>query len=259
MRILSACNNLGVRCRQQGEMDRALALFQEGIQIAQRIGDTRDEALLLNSTAELYLDQGYWSQAIEHLDRSLLLAQGSGTVARLIEARWLLGVAHERAGHLQEARQHLEAAESQSRETSHWRFAPRIYLDLARLCATEDRRDQAQRHIGQAAEIAGPDPANLFRGHLHGCHGYLYARDGDWNATIEQLEKSLACLERADLTAQVAQVRLELGKAYVNRGQEGDRGRAHEHLREALATFRRIEARRFMAMARVQLARLGSA
>lgn len=242
-----------------GEMGQALALFQEGVQITQRIGDTRDEALLLTTTAELYLDQGRWSLAIEHLERALLLAQESGTVARLIEAHWLLGAANERAGHLEEARQHLESAEAQSRKTSHWRFAPRIYLDLARLCTTEGQHDRAQGHILQAVDAAGPGPPHLFLGHLHGCRGYMHACLDEWDAAIEQLEKGLDYMRRAELIVQEAQARLDLGTAYANRGQEGDRGRAHEHLRAALATFRRIEAKRFVAMARVQLVQLGSA
>jgi tetratricopeptide (TPR) repeat protein len=259
MRIASACNNLGTGHRMLGEMDRALALFQEGIQITRRIGDTRDEAMLLTTTAELYLDQGRWSLAIEHLERAQLLASESGTVGRLIEARWLLGAANERAGHLEEARRYLEKAESKSRETAHWRFAPRIYLDLARLCAMEGKSAQAQHHIKEAEEAAGPAPADLFLGHLHGCRGTLHACLQEWEAAIEQLEKSLEYMERAGLTVQVAQARLDLGTAYANRGQAGDRGRAREHLRVALVTFRRIEARRFAAMARAQLSRLGSA
>jgi class 3 adenylate cyclase/tetratricopeptide (TPR) repeat protein len=259
MRIAQACNNLGGSYQWSGQMDRALALYQEGLQIAQRIGDTRDEALLLTTTAEVYLDQGRWALAIEHLERALFLAQESGTVSRQVEAHWLLGAANERVGHLDEAWQHLEAAEAQSRGTSHWRFAPRIYLDLARLCATEGTADRARLYIEQAIQAAGPAPADLFLGHLLGCRGYLYACTGDWDAAIEHLEKSLDYFERAELIAQVGVTRLELGRAYVRRGRAGDHGGARKHLQAALSTLSQIGARRYVAMAKAQLELLDAA
>jgi tetratricopeptide (TPR) repeat protein len=256
MRIVQACNNLGGSYQWRGEMDQALALFGEGLQIAQRIGDTRDEALLLTTTAELYLDQGRYALAIDHLERALLLAQESGTVSRLIEAQWLLGVAHQQAGHLEQARQHLETAKTQSRETSYLRFMPRIYLDLARLEAAQGRCARAQRAIEQAVQAAGSDPPDLFMGHLHGGYGTFYACRRDWDATIEHLGKSLVYLERAAVAALVGRTHLDLGTAYTNRGHADDRGHARTHLQAALATFQQIEACRFVAMAQVRLDQL---
>jgi tetratricopeptide (TPR) repeat protein len=257
VRIVQSCNNLGVNHQARGEMDQALSLLQEGLQLAQRIGDTRDEALLLTTTAELYLNQGRWPLAIEHLERALHLAEASGTISRLIEAHWLLGVAHGRSGDLEAAQEHLKKAETQGRLTSFLRYAPRIYLDLARLCATEGKPDQARQHVEQAEAAAGPQPADLFLGHLHHSRGYLAARMGEWDAAIAQFESSLRYLEQAAQIAQVGKTHLELGSAYAQRGHEGDRGHAREHLMAALAILSRIEAHRFVDAARAELKELG--
>jgi predicted ATPase/class 3 adenylate cyclase len=259
MRIVQACNNLGGSYRRRGEMDMALSLLEEGLQIAQRIGDSREEALLLTTTAELYLDQGLWSQAIDYLERALPLAKRSGTVSRQIEAHWLLGVAYRQAGNLDAAQRHLDAAEAQGRETSYLRFAPNVHLDMARLCAARGNCDQAQRHVARAVQAAGPEPADLFVGQLYSCQGKLAACRRNWDTAIQHLEKSLEHLERAAVATRVGRTRLELGAAYANRGQAGDRGHARAHLSAALATFRKIKARRFVAMAQVQIGQLGPA
>ncbi len=255
-RTAQACNNVADSYRLWGEMDRALEYLDEGLKIARRIGDTRDEALLLTTKAELYLDQGEWELAIEQMKQALPLAEASGMAARIIAAHWTLGSAYIGVGQLEEARRHLETAERLSQETQHLRFAPQIYLCMARLDAREGQFDKAQAKAQLALEYAGREPSDGFLGLWHRCCGILHSLEGRWEDAVSHLERSLEFLERANLPAEVGKTRLELGAAYANRGQEGDRGRACEQLLAAQETFHQIRARPYLAQAEMQIAEL---
>jgi len=256
-RTAQALNNVGDSYRLLGQMDRALEHLTKGLELVRRIGDPRDEAVLLQTTAELFLDQGQWESAITHLERALPLAEESGAAARMIEVHWILGSAYERVGQLEGAQHHLEMAETLSRDTQHLQFAPRIYLDLARLNATQGEFDQAQRCVQLALDAAGSEPSDVFFGLVHRCYGYLCSRHSDWDDAVRHLEESLKLLERTNLPVEVGKTRLSLGTAYATRDEEGDRGRACEHLLAAQSMFRQIQARGYLARVDAQLRELG--
>lgn len=256
-RTAQACNNVGDNYRLLGQMDQALEYLNEGLQVAQRISDTRDEALLLQTTAELFLDQGQWEPAIAHLEQALPLAEESGAAARMIEVHRILGAAYAGVGQLGNARRHLEMAETQSRDTQLLRFAAGIYLDLARLNATQCEFGEAQKYIQLALDAAGSEPSDAFLGLMHHCYGYLYSRRSNWDDAVMHLEESLKFLEQANLPAEVGKTCLSLGTAYASRGEEGDRGRACEQLLAALSTFQQIQAGGYLAQVEVQLKDLG--
>jgi tetratricopeptide (TPR) repeat protein len=211
---------------------------------------------LLQTTAELFLDQGEWQTAIAHLEQALPAAEKSGVVARCIEVHRILGSAYDATGDLPQARQHLEKAEALVRETQQSRYAPWLCLDLAHLQATEGQFGAARRYLQMAQEAAGAQPTHVFLGWMHRCRGYIQAGQGDWDAAIVALQSSLSCVEGAHLPAEIARTRLSLGVAYRKRNQEGDGGRASEQLLAALSLFRQIQAGGYLRQVQAELQNL---
>jgi class 3 adenylate cyclase/tetratricopeptide (TPR) repeat protein len=252
-RIARNHNNLGNSYRLLGQMDRALERLVKGLEIARRIGDTREESLLLETTGEVFLDRGQWESAITRLEQALSLAQESGVTARTIATRRLLGLAHEGAGHWQDAQYHLEMAEMQSLKTQLTRYLPRIYLDLAHFRATQGEFDEALKCIHLAVESVEQKPSSLFSGLVQHCLGYVHSRRGDWDSAVECLEKGLELLKQTDCPVESAKVHLSLGIAYASRGDDGDKERACERLSTSLATFRQIDAGGYLAQAVTQM------
>ncbi|MGD9002504.1 MAG: tetratricopeptide repeat protein, partial [Anaerolineae bacterium] len=256
-RTVAACNNLGDTYRRLGQPDRALERLEEGLQIGHRIGGTRDQATLLQTTSELLLDQGEWQMALESSERAVSAAQESGVVSRIIESHRVLGAAYEAMGRLNDARHHLEIAENLMSNTHQSRFAPAIYLGLAQVSATQGEFSKARKRLEQALKAAGPQPSDAFVGLVHRCRGYLHSRDNNWEDAVVHLERSLRSLEPAGVPAEVGRTRLSLGTAYASRGQEGDRGRACEQLLAALSSFRQMQARGYIAEVEKRLEELG--
>ena len=257
-RTAQTCNNLGEIYRILGQMSLALDHLDEGLALARRIGDTRDEAHLLGTKAELLLDQGRWDAAIELLEHALPLAEESGVAPGIIEVHLFLGAAYEGTGRLENALNHLRAAERLSQETQYSRFAPRIYLGIARVSATQGNADESRRFLEMARAAAGAEPSDGLLGLLHRCQGHLCACCGDWDGAIMRFEKGLDFLRRENLQAEMGKTCLSLGTAYASRNQEGDRGRARERLLAAQAIFHRIEAQGYLAQADEGLREIGA-
>jgi tetratricopeptide (TPR) repeat protein len=256
-RAAQACNNVGDCCRRLGRMDQALEYLTEGHELARRIGDTRDEAVILYTTGELLLDQGRWRAAIARLEQALRLARESGVAISVVEVHRILGSAYHEVGHLEKARHHLETAETLGRDREQLRFAPQIYLGLARLRATWGEFAEASAYIESALDAAGPEPPDVFVGLLRRCRAYLHSRREEWDDAVVHLEASLDFLERTELPAEVGRTRLRLGEAYASRGAEGDGERALEQWLAALSAFRRIKARGYVAQVEARLAEIG--
>jgi tetratricopeptide (TPR) repeat protein len=256
-RIVVACNNVGDSYRLLGQMDRALERLNEGLEIARRIGGTRDEASLLQTMAELLLDQGNWQLAVEQSERAVTAAVESGVASRIIEAHRVLGAACEAVGRLEDARRYLETAETLMRETQQSRFAPAICLALAQVSATRGELREARKYLGQALEAAGSEASDAFLGLVHRCQGYLQGCGNNWTDALAHLERSLTLLESANLPVEVGRTCLSLGTAYANRGQEGDRGRACEHLIAALSIFEQMGAQGYVAQVQMRLEESG--
>jgi tetratricopeptide (TPR) repeat protein len=239
-------------------MSRALECLDEGLELARRIGDTRDEAHLLGTKADLFMDQGRWAEAIEFLTRTLPLAEESGVAPGIIEVHLFLGSAYEGAGQSEEALRHLGIADRLSQETQYSRFAPRVYLGMACVKAAQGEFDEARRLIGLAHDAAGPEPPDLFLGLMHRCFGHVQACCGNWDDAVTHLQESLEFLQRENLPAEVGRTCLSLGRAYASRDQEGDRGRAREHLLAAQCIFRQIEAQGYLLQVEEGLEKIGT-
>ena len=257
-RTAQTCNNLGETYRILGQMSRALERLDEGLELARRIGDTRDEAHLLGTKADLFMDQGRWAEAIEFLTRTLPLAEESGVAPGIIEVHLFLGSAYEGAGQSEEALRHLEIADRLSQETQYSRFAPRVYLGMACVKGAQGEFDEARRLIGLAHDAAGPEPPDLFLGLMHRCFGHVQACCGNWDDAVTHLQESLEFLQRENLPAEVGRTCLSLGRAYASRDQEGDRGRAREHLLAAQCIFRQIEAQGYLLQVEEGLEKIGT-
>jgi class 3 adenylate cyclase/tetratricopeptide (TPR) repeat protein len=256
-RIVAACNNVGDTYRLLGKMDRALERLNEGLELARRIGDTRDEASLLQTKAELLLDRGQSQMALQEAVRAVSAAEESGVASRIVDSRRVLGEACEARGRLDDARCHLERAESLMAETQQFRFGPVIRLGLARVSANQGEFSEARRHLGQALDAAGAEPSDAFMGLLHLTRGHVHSRCGEWKDAVAELEKSLALLVSPGLPVEVGRAHMYLGTAYAHRRHEGDRGRACEHLLAALSIFEGMGAQGYVAHLQMQLGKVG--
>jgi tetratricopeptide (TPR) repeat protein len=73
-------NNLGIFYADQGDVEQAIALYQQSLELAERIGSIQGKAATLHQMAGIYADQGDVEQAIALYQQSLELNERIGYV-----------------------------------------------------------------------------------------------------------------------------------------------------------------------------------
>ncbi len=68
-------NNLGMIYANKGEVDEAIALFNESLEIRERIGDVQGQAMTLWWLGGLAEQQGEYTKAISYLQPALEILQ----------------------------------------------------------------------------------------------------------------------------------------------------------------------------------------
>lgn len=237
-----AINNIADSCRQLGQLRRARGYLRRGMAIAQHIGDTRDEALLLVTLAETQLDRGRPLDAIASAQKGLPLAEASGAMPRIIQTLRTLGLAFAALGKGEEARRHLELALAKCIDSGHHRFTAEIHLDLAHLAAETGDFARVESQLKLARQANGADSVPAIERQVKRAEGFLALRKQNWTEAVTWLEASLVDDGPPESVTQRAQARFFLGQALAGRQTRGDLALAQGHLRAATAAYRSVGA-----------------
>lgn len=147
---------------QATEDPRELALFQQAARMYAELGDVRSEAEAL-----------FWigcchqvvrrdnDAAVPFLEQSLELASRAGDKMTMSEALRHLGIAEQRAGRLDAARQRLEQSTRLRRELGLLPGVAANLVGLIYIAAGQGRRDDALALIEEAAALAGASGAGV--------------------------------------------------------------------------------------------------
>ena len=93
----------------RGELDRALALYQESLALKEQLGDKKGKAASLGGVANLYMRKGEWDQAVKCLDEALILA-------RALQAIDMVAFNTVKLGQVAQARGDIETASARYHE-----------------------------------------------------------------------------------------------------------------------------------------------
>lgn len=140
---------------QRNEDPRELALFERAVQLYRDLGDVRGEGESLFWVGAFHhVVRGDDDAAVPSLEQSYELATQVGDKLTMSYALRHLGIAEHRAGHLDAAREHLEASVRLRRELG---FLPGVAANLVGLtyiAAGQERREDALALIEEAAALA---------------------------------------------------------------------------------------------------------
>jgi tetratricopeptide (TPR) repeat protein len=93
----------------QGEIDQAIALFQQVLETAEKIGDVQTKAATLSNLAGIYANKGEIDQAIALFQQSLEINEKIGNVqGKAMTLWWLGGLANYVQGNSEQALIYLQ-------------------------------------------------------------------------------------------------------------------------------------------------------
>jgi class 3 adenylate cyclase/tetratricopeptide (TPR) repeat protein len=227
-----------------GEFEPMVQRLREADELARRLDDPRRVGWVSIYIGEHWRQTGHFTQALELIERALVLGETVGDPAVRLAAHQYLGLACHGVGDYRRAAAHMRTVAAELREDAAVaaQFRPTqagsragfraVSLGwLARCLAETGDFDEGRAHGREAIRIAeGIDhPYSL----VSACWGlgYLHAVQGDFGEALLVLERALATAREAGVTRLFPQVMRALGLAYALSGRPAD---AISRLEEAL-------------------------
>jgi tetratricopeptide (TPR) repeat protein len=157
--VLEGLFMLGVNYTGQGEYDRALAVFEEGLTLAEKVGDENYTPRYLNSLGWLHIECGDLDRALELNRRAAEVAHKRGDHESIANSELNVGDIALLTGDLALARDVLEgeralAADPATSEWMRWRYSIHLHASLGDLALAGGDLDRARRHAEECLERA---------------------------------------------------------------------------------------------------------
>ena len=192
--------NLGVTRAGIGEFDAALAALEEGLALAERIGDERLVSRFLNTVAWLRVDCGDWDRGLHLGWRSLEMARRSRHATGLERVAFIQAnqsVALVAKGDLAAAAESLDEVHHivQHPPPSRWmtwRYSTHCFASLGELWLARGDPNQADRFADQSLEIAGSHRARKYESRVWRLKGECALARRHWDDAEQALRQALA-------------------------------------------------------------------
>ncbi|MEK6323226.1 MAG: sigma 54-interacting transcriptional regulator [Acidobacteriota bacterium] len=234
--LAGAYNSLGDTLRRSGSWEEAIRTLNKAIDIGQRYEKPGHEATARITLAEIFCDKGQFSEAEEHLKRSLELLKGSGD--KWLESNAQRGMAivyrgtgridlalktlretmqfstsigdlhgvnlamvglaefHISQGGLEQAREYLELAQGRLKEEMNLPVSGLIQRLTGQLEAASGRLAEAKQHIAQSVSIFTTTEIPFELARSYHSMGLLLAKAHDLKGAKSNLVQAKAIFER---------------------------------------------------------------
>ncbi len=192
--------NVGVTRAGMGEFDAALAALEEGLALAERIGDERFVSRYLNTLAWLRIDCGDWDRGLHLGWRSLEMARRSRHATGLERVAFIQAnqsVALVAKGDLAAAAESLDEVHHivQHPPPSRWmtwRYSTHCFASLGELWLARGDPNRADRFADQSLEIAGAHRARKYQSRVWRLKGECALARRHWDDAEQALRHALA-------------------------------------------------------------------
>ncbi len=231
--------NLGIAYRNLGQVEKAIEYYERALAIAGEIGDRRGEGNRLGNLGNAYRNLGQVEKAIEYYERALVIAGEIGD--RRGEGADLgnLGIAYSNLGQVEKAIEYYERALAIDMEIGDRRGEGADLGNLGNAYRDLGQVEKAIEYYERALAIAGEIGDRRNEGVWLGNLGIAYRNLGQVEKAIEYYERALAIA--GEIGDRRGQgVQLEnLGDTYNDLGKPK---KARQHWQASLAIYEEIKS-----------------
>jgi tetratricopeptide (TPR) repeat protein len=229
--------NLGIACRELGQVDRPIEFFQQALAIAREIGNRHMEGNELGNLGISYGDLGQVARAIEYSEESLAIAREIGEQRMEGNALGNLGVAYNDLGQVDRAIEYYEQALATAREIGNRRGEGNWLGHLGNAYSDLGQVERAIERYEGALVIAREIGDRRGGGNWLGSLGNAYRALGQVAQALGYYQQALAIAREIGDRHMEENALGNLGLAYNDLGQVD---RAIEYYEQALAISREI-------------------
>jgi tetratricopeptide (TPR) repeat protein len=237
--LASIYNYLGRLKADKGEVDEAIALYNQSLEIFERIGDVQGKATTLHNLGYIYANKGEVDQAIALYNQSLEIEEPIGNVQGKAVTLHNLGYIYTDKGEVDKAiRLYNQSLEIKERIGDVQGKAATLN-DLGYIYADKGEVDQAIALYNQSLEIN--ERIGNVQGKAATLHnlGFVYANKGDVDEAIRLYNQSLEISQRIGHVRNQAMTLRKLGDLAE---QQSEYTKAISYLQPALEILQRLKS-----------------
>src|SRR5712692_461007 len=228
--LLRCLWGLGVASSETGNYDAALAALDEGLALAEKIGDDAYNTRFLNTLGWLRIDCGDFARGIELSERSYELTYLSSRAAHGTGAERRAFIRNNEADALI-ARGDLAGAAEALGETLHiiqhpppsrwmtWRYTTHCYASLGQLALLRGDPERARRLADQSLEAAVPTHSRKYESWAWRIKGESATARRAWGEAEDALGRARALAETISQPRQAWMSQVAIGRLHAARGR----------------------------------------
>jgi len=236
--LLRCLWNQGLAASDMGAYDRAMAALEEGLALAEKIGDDAYIPRFLNTLGWVRIECGDYARGIELSQlsydvtgRSSRAGHGTGAERRAFIRNnqgdaWMAGGDLAAAADALEESHHIARHPPPSRWMT-WRYATHCYASLAELALLRGDPEQARRRADQSLEIAVPTRSRKFESRAWRVKGEGAIARRAWSEAEDALGRALAIAESIGQPQQAWRAHAALARLDAALGRRGEAGRRY--------------------------------
>ncbi len=224
--LASIYHYLGILKADKGEVDEAITLYNQSLEITQRIGYIQGKAATLHCLGRIYADKGELEQAIALYNQVLEIDERTGNVQGKAATLNQLGIVYANQGEVDEAIALYNQSLQIKERIGNLQGKAVTLHELGHIYANKGEVDEAIALYNQSLEIF--ERIGNLQGKAVTLHnlGGIYDNKGEVDEAIALFNQSLEIFERIGNVKGKAATLHNLAFIYVNKG-EVDQAIAH--------------------------------
>ena len=234
-----AVNNSANIVSDQGDLAGARKMYEEALKIWQEIGDKHGMAAAQNNLAGVFLAQGDLTAAKKMYEKTLATSRETNDKTWMEVALSNLGVVHFTQGDLVAAKQIYSQALADSRETGDEAGVAALLIDIAATLYLQGDLVGATTTYEEALEVCRKIGEDSYRANVLKGMGDVLAARGDLMGAQKKDEEALAIKTQLSEKGASAEIRLALAQLAIEGGHPAA---AEGPAREAIEEFRQERA-----------------
>jgi len=241
-------SHLALRMLLRGEVENGVSMAEASLALARKAGRMQDICWSLNILGYACQILGEWERGEQCLSEALNISQKLNYLEQNLISNWGLGLLYLRKGECAKAVEFSEKFFKRQEEAGSlahptmlsWIVLPYIELGIV---------DKAEKQISICHKLALETEDKRLMAIVDTLRAALLRAQKKWDESIKLFEKSLQQCEALDarnwdVYSFARYVLWEYAQVYLERGQEGDREKAHSLLNQALEIFQKIGAKK---------------
>ncbi len=237
--LLNSFFAYGLTLTGQGHYDAALATFEEGLDLSEKVGNEVYHHRLLNGLGWLYIELG-------DLDRALGLNRQSAEGARkrgdhevIANAELNLGDIFLANGDLALAQEYLDGVsrlvnDPATSDWQKWRYSMHLFVSLGESWLARGDAAKAQAFVKQCLEIATRTNSRKYLVQGWRLQGEIALARRQWDEAMGVLRQALTIAEAIGNPTQLWRTHLALGRLYGERNEPEFARQSYQRAREVI-------------------------